>query len=148
LLITDKLKIGIIAGSIATFVLQILAIIELLFKAKHTYWDYASYILFNHKYQGFAETALSIGIQIFFSVQLGVIYSYLDEKIPTKLCKTKGAMFGGTAWFSITGMLFIYQITQLKTHSAWESSYEFLSGVIYGIVLAIFTRNLKARSWN
>jgi uncharacterized membrane protein len=148
LLIIDKLKIGLIAGSIATGFQQIVSLIsDTILHTEHNYWDYASFILYNHHHKNAAELAVSIIIQIFFSIQLGVAYSYFEECLKTKYHYIKGAMYGGTVWFTITGILFLFQITPLKTHGAFEAGWEFLIGVIFGTILSFFVNKLKAPSW-
>lgn len=140
---SDNLKIGLIAGFYAVLFLGLSSLLSIwLIHPIHTYWDYAGYIAFNQKTSGF-KLVVSIIIQFFFTFQLAVIYPYFADIIKTKLYLIRGIVYGGSIWFFIQGILFIFQIIKLEKNEPGEIVWEFLTAIIFGMIVSWITEKKK-----
>jgi uncharacterized membrane protein YagU involved in acid resistance len=140
----DKLWIGLIAGIVATIWNELATLATLPLHFKHNYWDYGSSLVFRHKPKNWKEFAIAILVQIFFSVQLSIIYAYYENKFPTKHYLIKGVIFGGTIWFLIQGILFLFDIKD-PTHKPPEAISEFLIAIIFGVITAWMVNKKKLK---
>jgi hypothetical protein len=140
---------GIIAGLIAGTLKDIPdVILDLTFKVKALMClDYAGYIGFNRIPHTFMEYLFAYGLEVVFSAGLGVIFSLLSPKIPSKHYLIKGMMFGGFIWYVLTSMVRMIKITKLMTTDLVTPFLTLLFSIGYGLVVAYIDHYLENSSW-
>jgi hypothetical protein len=139
----DKLRLGLEAGALATIAIELGGVVSLFLKAHHTYWEYAAMLLFNREARGWKEWTLSVALQILFSIQLAIGYSYLEGKVPTKYYKLKGIMFGTGIWMIIQAFILGFKLEILMNHSILGTILEILTAIAFGITLGWWVERNK-----
>jgi hypothetical protein len=112
------------------------------------YFDYAGYIGFNRIPHTFIEYIFAYILEVTFSTGLGVIFSLLSPKIPSRHYLIKGMMFGGLIWYIVTSMIKLDKITKLMTHDLITPLLTLMFSIIYGLIIAYVDHYLENRgSW-
>jgi hypothetical protein len=131
----DRLIIGLQAGTLGSAFKEIGGLIALWIHAKHTYWDYAAILLFGRRAESPGEYAFAVVIQFVFSAILAAGYSYTERFIPTEYPIAKGGIFGGGIWLVIQAVIVLFKIQQLQDHSLRGSIAEFITAIVFGIII-------------
>jgi hypothetical protein len=135
----DKLIRGILSGFVGSIAKDILGVI-LLYVVKLTtvsYWDYAGLIILLREPKGLAEHLFSTFVQLLFGMFLGAIYAYLSPLLRCKFYIIKGAAYGILVWFVISVAILVFKLN-IEGHAALNTAIaNFLTAVVYGVVMAI-----------
>ena len=144
-LIKDRFTNGVISGTIASIIQNLLTFISyyLLHFAKIRYLDYASEMLYGHFPKNFIETVFAQMGQILFDGFLGIIFAMVVPLIKKENFLFKGWYYGATSWFLIFSLGILFKIPSLH-HPAWQTVVSnFFSASVYGLVLAFTFRKLE-----
>lgn len=136
--IKDRLARGFMAGVVGGVFMNILSYISLKLKfANLHHSDWPALILFGHQPTNTAEAVFALLIQLIFVGFLGVIFTYLVDLLFTSTNYLfKGWLFGVMSWFIIYSITFLAKIPELAPLDTGTVITDFISGSVYGLVLA------------
>lgn len=137
--IEEQFMRGLTGGFIAGFLKDIpdVFLVDLL-KIKHlAFWDYVGEMILNHIPKTLVEHIIAFGIQVAFSLGLGIIYSVIViPRFPTKHHLVRGAIYGSACWFVLMSVIRLFHITSLFHRDLLTPLTTLLFSSGYGILLA------------
>lgn len=81
-----------------------------------------------------------------FAGTLGVIFAYLISVLSDKYLLFKGLHFGIGVWFASYAVTLLFKVPELMDISLKSAVTNFLASFVYGLVIAVVLRWLRARN--
>jgi hypothetical protein len=137
--VEDRFFRGLVAGVIAGILKDIpdILLVNLSHLKRQAFWDYVGEMIFNKIPRSFPEHFWAFGIEVTFSLGLGVIYSMIIIPVlPTRHYLIRGAVYGSACWFMLISTVKLFHITPLFTRDLFTPLTTLLFSSGYGIMLA------------
>lgn len=142
----DRFVIGFTAGVIAGIAMNILDFaLRLLNIPKLLFLDWAAITIYGSRPDSLQETALALGVQLFFGGVLGIAFAYLLPLFEIRYHLFKGFVFGITAWFVIYGLVIMFKHGGLRTISFATALTDLIGSAVFGLVVAFAFKWLHDR---
>lgn len=107
--------------------------------------DFAGVLVFGHLPKSFLENAMAYLAYFGFAGTLGVIFAYLIPILSSKYFLFKGIHFGIGVWFFSYAITLLFKVPELMDISLKSAVTNFLASFVYGLVMAVVLRWLRAR---
>jgi hypothetical protein len=69
-------------------------------------------------------------------INSSLFLKYLQILSATKYYLLKGGIFGGGIWLTIQGLTLLYKITHLAHHTIRGTIIEFITAIVFGIIVS------------
>ncbi len=133
----DRFTIGFVAGIVGGI---IMAAIDLIFSTigwvHYAYYDWAISLIMGSKSNTIYEAITGQITHILFSGMLGILFAYLLALVKSKNYILKGWVFGIFVWFAVHVIVNLYDFDPLRPIPLSQMVGDFITGSIFGIVLA------------
>lgn len=133
----DRMASGFLAGLAGGVAMNLVSLASYYMNiATLRFLDWSAVAIYGHKPENFGEVLFAQAAQLIFVGILGTLFAYLVPVLTSKNYMFRGWLFGNTVWFSLYGLILLFQIQDKLTVTLGTAVTDFVGASIYGLILA------------